>query len=87
MASCVTRQDVREHLKNLLIEVAGIGEDAIGDGAKIDGELRLESVAFVEIQVALEEEYDIQLDPIEVVERNEFSRIVDYIYDLAAARS
>ena len=47
----------------------------------------MESVAFVEIQVALEEEYDIQVDPIEVVERNEFGRIVDYIHALTLEES
>ena len=36
----------------------------------------------IEIQIALEEEFEIEIDPIQVVESNEFAGIVDYIHDL-----
>lgn len=82
-----TRSDIDEFLRQLLIEIAKVPSEDITPAAAIDNELRMESVAFVEIQVALEEEYDIQVDPIEVVERNEFGRIVDYIHALTLEES
>jgi len=44
----------------------------------------MQSIAFVELQVAIEDEYQIQIDPIRVVELNEFGAIVDYVYQCAA---
>ena len=82
-----TRSDIEEFLRQLLIDVAKVPSEDITQSASIDQELRMESVAFVEIQVALEDEYDIQLDPIEVVERNEFGRIVDYVHALTLEES
>lgn len=87
MANHITREGIQGCLKELLIEIAHIDGDAITPTATIDGDLRMESVQFVEIQVALEDEYEIQLDPIEIVERNEFRLIVDYIYGLATAET
>lgn len=75
-----TKHDVRDLLANLLVDVGGIGPDVILDDATVDGELRLESVVFVEIQVALEEALDIEIDLLDVVELNEFGAIVDYLY-------
>lgn len=75
-----TRSEVRERIASLLHEIAKIPADQIADGARVDEELQMQSVAFVELQVAIEDEYDIQIDPIQVVELNEFGAIVDYIY-------
>jgi len=75
-----TRSEVRERIASLLHEIAKIPADQITDGARVDEELQMQSVAFVELQVAIEDEYDIQIDPIQVVELNEFGAIVDYIY-------
>ncbi len=80
-----SRPDVRARLAALITEIAKIPAEAIVDSATIDGALRMESVDFVELQVALEDEYQIELDPIRVVELNEFSAIVDYVHDCATA--
>ena len=69
----------------LIHEIVGIPVDVITDTATVDEELQMNSVAFVELQVAIEEEYDIQIDPIEVVELNQFGAIVDYVYRCATA--
>ena len=82
--SLPTRQQVRERLVQLLIEVAKIPESKISDHATIDADLRMESVVVIEIQVALEDEYNIELDPIYLIELNEFGPIVDYVYQCAA---
>jgi acyl carrier protein len=74
-----TRQQIRARLAQLLWEIAKIPPEAISDAATVDHDLRMESVAFIEIQVAIEDEYDIQLDPMYVVELNAFGAIVDHI--------
>lgn len=79
-----SRTDIRERMAALITEIAKIPPEAIHDTATIDGELRMESVDFVELQVALEDEYQIELDPIRVVELNEFGAIVDYVHSCAA---
>lgn len=80
-----SRLDVRARLATLITEIAKIPPDAIVDSATIDGALRMESVDFVELQVALEDEYQIELDPIRVVELNQFSAIADYVHECTAA--
>ncbi len=78
-----TRQEVRERLKALLSEIAKIPTEHITESATVDEELQMQSVAFVELQVAIEDEYQIQVDPIRIVELNEFGAIVDYVHQCA----
>jgi acyl carrier protein len=69
----------------LLADMLRISPDSIGDEASLDGALQLESVAFVELQVTLEDELEIVIDPVEVVERNQLGSIVEYVHSLIAA--
>lgn len=66
-------------MASLISEIASIPAEQISDMATVDDQLQMNSVAFVELQVAIEDEYDIQIDPIRVVELNQFGAIVDYI--------
>ena len=59
----------------------------IYDAATIDRELEMESVQMVELQVAIETEFDITLDFLEVLRLNSFRRVTDYIHELACARA
>jgi len=68
----------------LINEIAKIPKELITEGATVDEDLQMQSIAFVELQVAIEDEYQIQIDPIRVVEVNEFGAIVDYVYQCAA---
>lgn len=79
-----SRKQVRDRLVELFCEVAKIREEAISDRATVSEELQMESVAFVEIQVAIQDEYDIELDPIRLIELDQFGAIVDHIYECAA---
>jgi acyl carrier protein len=88
MTHCgMSRQDVEGTLAELISEIAKIPRDLIVEGSTIDEELRMESVAFVELQVAIEAAYDIEVDPIHVVELNEFSAIVNYVFGIIMAGS
>lgn len=77
------RDEIRRRLIDLLGEVANVAPAAIHDDATIENDLHMESVAFVELQVAIEEEYGIEVDPIQVVELDRFGDIVDYVHTLA----
>jgi acyl carrier protein len=83
--SAPTRDEVRRRLVELIHEIAGIPLERITDEATVDDELRMQSVAFVELQVAIEDTYEIQVDPIQVVELNQFGAITNYIYDCVAS--
>jgi acyl carrier protein len=82
--SAPSRNEVKDRLASLLNEIGGVAIERITDDATVDDELQMSSLAFVELQVALEDEYDIQIDPIQVVELNGFAAIVDYVYDRAS---
>jgi acyl carrier protein len=65
----------------LVSEFTRVPRDRITGMAALDGELRMESVTFVELQVAIEDTYQIEIDPIRVVQLNQFDPIIDYIYE------
>lgn len=73
---------VRSLLSEFLTEIGRVPVGLAKDGATIDGDLEMESVAFLEVQVAIEDELGVEIDPIRVVELNEFSAIANYIYSL-----
>ncbi len=82
-----TRAAVRQRIVALLEEIAKIPPEQVSDAALIDEDLRMQSVAFLELQVALEDEYGVELDPIHIVELNRFGAIVEYIHGVVAARA
>jgi acyl carrier protein len=86
-ADATVEQDVRRFLTLALQDVAKIAPEVIGDGACLDAELTMESVALVEVQVAIEDAYDIEVDAIHVLELNEFAAIVNYICELVHCRT
>jgi acyl carrier protein len=78
-----SREHVREVLSRLLQEICKRSEDEIRDTATIDRELEMESVQMVELQVAIEQEFDVTIDFLEILRLNSFHRITDYIHRLA----
>jgi acyl carrier protein len=75
-------QDIRKLIVGLLAEILRVPLEEIRDDSTLDGDLELESVAFLELQVSLEDELQIQIDPVEVVERNQLLPIAEYIHSL-----
>ena len=78
-----TREYVREVLSRLLQEICHRTPQEIFDSATIDRELEMESVQMIELQVAVEQEFDVTIDFLEVLRLNSFRRITDYIHALA----
>ena len=79
-----SHSEIRSFLVRLLHELGKIPLEKIHDESTVDGELQMQSVVFIEIQVALEDAYEVELDPVRIVEINRFSAIVNYIYDSIA---
>jgi acyl carrier protein len=81
------REQVRERLLALLNEICDLGPGEIRDTSTIDRDLDLESVQMVELQVAIEQEFDVTIDFLEVLRVNSFRGITDYIHRLAVERA
>jgi acyl carrier protein len=71
---------VKQRARELVHEITGLPFEEITDDASFDTTLVMESVQLVELQVALEEEFQTELDPIYMIELNRFGDIAEYIY-------
>ncbi len=80
-----SRDYVAERAKQLLHEIAKVPLEDINEDASFDTAIVIESVQLVELVVALEDEFGTELDALEMIERNRFGDIVDYIYERAVA--
>ncbi len=78
---------MRELVLKHLCEIGGFSRPLITDLARLDSELCMKSIVFVELQVALEEDLDIEIDPLTVIELNRLDRVLDYLRDLVAAKA
>lgn len=76
----IVGSEVFQRVRELVHEITGIPLEQITDDASFDTTLVMESVQLVELQVALEEEFQTELDPLYMIELNRFGDIVDYIY-------
>jgi acyl carrier protein len=77
-----TWDDIRDRVRVLLQDICHIPPERINDKATIDRELEMESVEMVELQVAIESEYDIVIDFMVVLKLNRLGLIIDYIASL-----
>lgn len=82
LTECRSALDVHHVVVRLVAEILRIPIESIPENATLDDDLQMESVAFLELQVALEDELGVQIDPVEVVERNHLPRIVEYLHSL-----
>lgn len=82
----LSRSDIETLLIDLLVEVGGIAREKIHASSTIETDLAMESVSFLEVQVSLEDELGIEIDPIRVVELNEMEAIVEYLFSLATTK-
>ena len=76
------RQQVKDLLIALLVEIGKFPNDIIQEDASIESELQMESAQLAQLGVAIEDELDITVDALEILGLNTFGRIVDYIHDL-----
>lgn len=81
----MTLEEVKTRLRDIVAEVCKIPANAVSDDTTIDEDLQLPSIAFVELQVTVEDEFDMILDPVEVVELNRLGLIAKAIHEKLAA--
>jgi len=81
----VSREDVRCVVYRLLEEIGDFSGSDLDESASLDSELAMESVTLIELQVALEDHFDVELDPVRIVDLNSLGRIIDYVLAEASA--
>jgi acyl carrier protein len=67
--------EVKRVLRRLIEENAGIPAAEIRDDSTVDTDLALDSMSFIAVQVAVEEEFDITWTPEEIQAANRFDAI------------
>lgn len=70
---------VIDHLAALIHEVTGLPVETIQPGSSIDNELEMKSIDFMRIHVALEEDFDVELDALIILELNTLEAICGYV--------
>jgi len=75
----VTRQFQFEDLKKILVERVGVPEDEIGDNLNTTfDDIGLDSLAFVEIQLAVQQEYGFAIEDHEAQHISSFRDAIDF---------
>jgi len=73
------RDAIQAFVYGVLTEIGNFELAQLTESASLDEELALESVALVELQVAIEDHFDLRLDPVRIIELNSLGRIIDYV--------
>lgn len=63
----------------MLSEITERPEASLSASSSLESDLQMESIDIVEFQLALEEQFDVALDPMELIELNELDSIVSYV--------
>jgi acyl carrier protein len=82
----VSIDSVKSTLRQLIAEVTELDPEAISDSSTWDEDIKLPSIAFVELQAAVEETFDIEVDPVEVIELNTFGAVAALIAEKVRSR-
>lgn len=78
-------EQVRDTLRQLIEQNAGIPPTSVRDDSTIDGDLAMDSMSFVSLQVAVEETFDIRCDAEDFEACNRFDAIAALIHERTAA--
>lgn len=73
--------EVKDTLRRLIEDNAGIPADSITDDSSIEGDLAMDSFSFVSLQVAVEETFGVECSPEEIEERNTFDGIARLVFE------
>lgn len=77
--------EVRASVIRLLREIGEFHPSILTESARFDEELRMKSIQFVELRVALEDEFDIEIDLLHVMELRRLDRVIEYLAALVTA--
>jgi acyl carrier protein len=79
--------EIKETLRSLIEENAGIPASSINDDSSIDGELAMDSLSFVSLQVAVDETFGVECEAEEIEKRGRFDAIAQLIWEKLQAES
>jgi len=74
-------EEIKTALKALIEENAGIPASSINDDSTIDGDLAMDSLSFVSLQVAVDETFGVDCEAEEIEKRNRFDAIAELIWE------
>ncbi len=72
-------QEIREKVKHVIVEKLNVDENKINDDAKYVEDLGADSLALVDIAMALEDEFHMQIPDEDMEKITTFGSTVDYI--------
>lgn len=72
-------QEIREKVKHVIVEKLNVDENKINDDAKYVEDLGADSLALVDIAMALEDEFQMQIPDEDIEKITTFGSTVDYI--------
>ncbi len=70
---------VFDKVKEVIIEELGVDEDKVVESANVIEDLDADSLAVMEIVMALEEEYDIEVPEEEIMKLKTVKDVVDFV--------
>ena len=73
--------EIKDILRALIEENAGIPASSIRDDSSIDGELAMDSLSFVSLQVAVDETFGVECEAEEIEKRGRFDGIAQLIWE------
>jgi acyl carrier protein len=77
-------EETKRTLRRLIQENAGIPAAVVEDDSTIDGDLLMDSMSFVSLQVAVEETFGILCAPEEIQAANSFAAIAALVHERCA---
>jgi acyl carrier protein len=72
-----------EQIKNILIEEVGVDADLITPDTKISSDLGVDSISFINAIMAIEENFEIEMDEDRLMALVTVSDLCDYVEELS----
>jgi acyl carrier protein len=86
-SQATTLGDVKRELRRLIEDNAGLPGDVIHDDSTVDGDLAMDSMSLLSLQVAVEESFGITFAPEDLETSNRFDAIAALIFERVTATS
>lgn len=75
----MTKEEVEDQVKKIIVEKFQIAEDKVTTGAKLDADLGADSLDLVDLMMVLEDKFSMDISDEEASEINTVGDIVEYI--------